>query len=63
MSLYFEDFTVGVEHVTRGRTITESDIMNFAGPQLRTQFMAAAPPGDEFARSGRALLPVGGMHG
>ena len=31
MSLYFEDFTVGVEHVTRGRTITESDIMNFAG--------------------------------
>ena len=31
MSLYFEDFTVGVEHVTRGRTITESDIMIFAG--------------------------------
>lgn len=31
MSLYFEDFTVGVEHITRGRTITESDIMNFAG--------------------------------
>ncbi len=31
MSLYFEDFAVGVEHVTRGRTITESDIMNFAG--------------------------------
>jgi len=31
LSLYFEDFAVGVEHVTRGRTITESDIMNFAG--------------------------------
>jgi len=31
LSLYFEDFTAGVEHVTRGRTITESDIMNFAG--------------------------------
>ena len=31
MSLYFEDFTAGVEHVTRGRTITESDIMSFAG--------------------------------
>jgi 3-hydroxybutyryl-CoA dehydratase len=31
LSLYFEDFTVGVEHITRGRTITESDIMNFAG--------------------------------
>ncbi len=31
MSLYFEDFSPGVEHSTRGRTITESDITNFAG--------------------------------
>jgi 3-hydroxybutyryl-CoA dehydratase len=31
LSLYFEDFVPGVEHVTRGRTITESDIVNFAG--------------------------------
>jgi acyl dehydratase len=31
MSLYYEDFTAGVEHVTRGRTITESDVVNFAG--------------------------------
>ena len=31
MSLYYEDFTTGVEHVTRGRTITESDIVTFAG--------------------------------
>lgn len=31
MSLYFEDFSPGVEHTTRGRTITESDILNFAG--------------------------------
>src|SRR5712692_508221 len=31
LSLYFEDFTTGVEHVTRGRTITESDIVSFAG--------------------------------
>jgi 3-hydroxybutyryl-CoA dehydratase len=31
LSLYFEDFAAGAEHVTRGRTITESDIMNFAG--------------------------------
>ena len=31
LSLYFEDFNVGAEHVTRGRTITESDIVNFAG--------------------------------
>jgi acyl dehydratase len=31
LSLYFEDFHVGVEHITRGRTITEADIMAFAG--------------------------------
>jgi len=31
LSLYFEDFTIGAEHVTRGRTITESDVMSFAG--------------------------------
>ena len=31
MSLYFEDFTIGTVHVTRGRTIAESDITNFAG--------------------------------
>jgi 3-hydroxybutyryl-CoA dehydratase len=31
LSLFYEDFTVGVEHVTRGRTITESDVVNFAG--------------------------------
>jgi acyl dehydratase len=31
LSLYFEDFPAGTEHTTRGRTITESDITNFAG--------------------------------
>ena len=31
MSLYFEDFTVGRDFTSRGRTITESDIVNFAG--------------------------------
>jgi 3-hydroxybutyryl-CoA dehydratase len=30
-SLYFEDFTVGQKFVTKARTITESDIVNFAG--------------------------------
>ena len=29
--LYFEDFTIGQEIVTRGRTITEADVVNFAG--------------------------------
>lgn len=30
-SLYFEDFTVGQRFVTKARTITEADIVNFAG--------------------------------
>jgi 3-hydroxybutyryl-CoA dehydratase len=29
--LYFEEFEVGMEVETRGRTITETDIVNFAG--------------------------------
>ncbi|MCB0030198.1 MAG: hypothetical protein KDE28_19940, partial [Anaerolineales bacterium] len=29
--LYFEDFEPGMEVVTRGRTITEADVVNFAG--------------------------------
>lgn len=29
--LYFEDFEIGAEMVTRGRTITESDLVQFAG--------------------------------
>jgi hypothetical protein len=31
IGLYFEDFTVGQKMVTRGRTITESDLVQFAG--------------------------------
>ena len=30
-SLYFEDFSVGQKFVTKARTITEADIVNFAG--------------------------------
>lgn len=29
--LYFEEFTVGLKITTRGRTVTESDIVSFAG--------------------------------
>ena len=28
---YFEDFEIGQEIVTRGRTVTEADVVNFAG--------------------------------
>jgi acyl dehydratase len=31
MSLCFEDFAIGQTYTTRGRTITEADIVNFAG--------------------------------
>jgi len=31
LSLYFEDFRAGMEHTSVGRTISESDIMAFAG--------------------------------
>lgn len=31
MGKYFDDFVVGEESVTAGRTITETDIVNFAG--------------------------------
>ena len=30
-SLYFEDFSVGQKFITKARTITEADILNFAG--------------------------------
>ncbi|PWG73700.1 dehydratase, partial [Enterococcus hirae] len=29
--LFFEDLEVGAEHKSSGRTITEADIVNFAG--------------------------------
>jgi acyl dehydratase len=31
MQVYFEDFELGRESITPGRTITEADIVNFAG--------------------------------
>ncbi len=31
MGLYFEEFTVGQEFTSRGRTVTEADVVNFAG--------------------------------
>ncbi len=31
MSLYFEDFVVGSTTTSRGRTVTETDVVNFAG--------------------------------
>jgi len=47
LSLFFEDFTDGLEHVTRGRTITEADIVTFAG--LSGDFIELHT-NDEYAR-------------
>jgi acyl dehydratase len=49
MSLYFEDFTVGYKTVTRSRTITEADIVNFAG--LSGDFVELHTS-EEYARNG-----------
>jgi len=49
LSLYFEDFIPGIEHVTRGRTLTESDVVNFAG--LSGDF-TELHTNEEYAREG-----------
>ena len=49
MSLYFEDFEIGHISRSRGRTITEADIVNFAG--LSGDFVELHT-NDEFAKTG-----------
>jgi 3-hydroxybutyryl-CoA dehydratase len=49
LSLYFEDFCPGLEHVTRGRTLTESDVVSFAG--LSGDF-TELHTNEEYARQG-----------
>ena len=55
MPLYFEDFRVGDVELTPGRTITESDVMRFAG--LSGDFNPAHTD-YEFARSGPFGAPI-----
>src|SRR5262245_33432270 len=49
MSKYFEEFNVGDVYVTRGRTVTEADIMMYAGLCWDTQ---AEHTNAEFAKRG-----------
>jgi acyl dehydratase len=49
MSLHFEDFAAGQKSVTRSRTITEADIVNFAG--LSGDFVELHVS-EEYARQG-----------
>jgi acyl dehydratase len=68
MSKYFEDFNVGDVFVTRGRTITESDIMQYAGLCWDTQaehtnlvFAKAGPFGERIGQQQLGLLMAHGL--
>ncbi len=42
--LFFEEFIPGQEIITAGRTITEADVVNFAGLSvILTKFMSMLP--------------------
>jgi 3-hydroxybutyryl-CoA dehydratase len=64
MGLYFEDFTVGHKTVSRTRTISEADIVNFAGLSgdfvelhMSETFAASGPFGKRIAH-GLLVLSV-----
>jgi len=67
-SLYFEDFSVGQKFVTKGRTITEADIVNFAGlswdhNQLHTdaEYAASTRYGKRIAHGLLGVIAHAGM--
>lgn len=62
---YFEDYTVGERFVSPGRTITEADIVNFAGLtgdwhslHVDQEYAATTPFGERIAH-GMLVLSVG----
>ena len=66
--LYFEEFSVGQKIVTVGRTMTESDIVNFAGMsgdynQIHTDehFSKSTPFGKRVAHGLLALSIASGL--
>ena len=68
MSLYFEDFAVGRESVTRGRTITEADVVNFAGLSgdfielhVNEEFAKASPFGRRIAHGALVFSVATGL--
>ncbi len=67
-SLYFDDFSVGQKFVTKARTITEADIVNFAGlswdhNQLHTdaEYAAATPFGGRIAHGLLGVIVHAGL--
>lgn len=70
MGKYFEDFREGAEVVTRGRTVTEADIMQYAGLCWDTQrehtnaeFARKGPFGERIAQQQLGLLIAHGLIG
>ena len=67
-SLYFDDFLVGQKFVTKARTITETDIVNFAGlswdhNQLHTdaEYAASTPFGRRIAHGLLGVIVHAGL--
>ncbi len=67
-SLYFDDFLVGQKFVTKARTITETDIVNFAGlswdhNQLHTdaEYAASTPFGKRIAHGLLGVIVHAGL--
>lgn len=68
--LWFDDAAVGMRFTTAGRTITEADVVNFAGisgdfHELHTnaELMAASPYGQRIAHGPLILSIVVGLRG
>jgi acyl dehydratase len=66
--MHFEEFTEGIEVVTQGRTITEADIVNFAGVSgdynaihTDAEFSKHTPFGDRIAHGMLGLSVATGL--
>ena len=66
--MYFEEFTEGIENITQGRTITEADIVNFAGISgdynaihTDAEFSKATPFGERIAHGMLGLSVATGL--
>lgn len=66
--LYFEDFNVGQEFVTNARTVTQTDIVNFAclsgdfnGVHTNHEYCKTTPFGEPIAHGPLVLAIMGGL--
>ena len=66
--MYFEDFEIGKNIVTSRRTVTQTDIVNFAclsgdhnAPHIDHEFCKTQPYGEPIAHGPLVLAMVGGL--